>query len=78
MIVQYKAELKSIEHGEARVHITRTLDHVITPLLAAVFEAIFRNMKDTNKRAFYEAMANFAESDFDDAAEFLMGESDND
>ena len=78
MKVEYKAELRNIEHGAANVHIERTLEHVITPLLTPVFEAILQNMKDTNKIAFYEAMANFAGYDFDDAQEFLYGEQEND
>lgn len=78
MKVEYKAELRSIEHGVANVHIESRLEEVITPLLTPVFEAILRNMKDTDKRAFYEAMTNFVDYDFDDALEFLSGECEND
>ena len=78
MIVQYKAELKGIEHGKAHVHVTQTMQGVFTPFLAMVFVAILRNMKDTNKRAFYEAMSQFAQEDFDDASEFLYGEQEHD
>lgn len=58
MIVEFRAELKGIEHGEAHVNIQRTLDGVFTPFLGPVFEAILHNMKDTNKAAFYDAMAH--------------------
>lgn len=59
MIVGYLAKLKSIKHGEACVNIERTLEGVDLSILGPVFVAILRNMKDTNKRAFYEAMAVF-------------------
>lgn len=70
MIVQFKAVLKNIEHGEARVHVETKLEGVYKPLLAPVFMALLRAMKNTDKRAFYEAMGQFAGEDFDDALEF--------
>ena len=78
MIVQYKAELKDIEHGAARINIQGKLEGVYEPLLALIFEAILRSMKDTDEHAFYEAMANFAEEDLDDLRELIHGENDDD
>ena len=78
MIVSYKAKLKNIERGEARINVQTELEGVFKPLLAPVFAAMLRSMKDTDKRAFYKAMANFAEDDFHDAQEFLFGEREND
>lgn len=46
-------------------------------LLPAVYEAILRAMRDTNKKAFYTAMSSFAEEDFDSALEFLTGEDED-
>lgn len=75
MIVQFKAVLKNIEHGEARVHVETKLKDVYKPLLAPVFVALLRAMKDADKRAFYEAMENFIN---DDLCEFIDGECEND
>lgn len=46
-------------------------------LLPAVYEAILRAMRDTNKKAFYTAMSSFGEEDFDSALEFLTGEDED-
>ena len=78
MIVQYKAELKDIEHGAARINIQSKLEGVYKPLLAPIFEAILRGMKGTDKHAFYAAMANFAEEDLDDLRELIHGENEDD
>lgn len=46
-------------------------------LRAAMYEAILRAMRDTDKKSFYEAMASFAEDDFDGAMEWLSGEGED-
>lgn len=77
MMVEYKAELKNIDRGKARINVRSKLDDVYKPLLGPIFEAILHAMKNTDKRAFYNAMAIFAENDFDDAMEFLTGCEDD-
>ena len=42
-----------------------------------IYQAILRAMRDTDKRAFYEAMLEFAEEDFDGAMEWLSGEGED-
>lgn len=46
-------------------------------LRPAMYEAILRAMRDTNKKAFYTAMSSFAEEDFDSAMEFLSNEDED-
>lgn len=64
--------------GVANVGCKIVQERSVNFLLPVAFEAILKAMKDTNKSAFYDAMANFANEDFDGAKEFLMGERDND
>lgn len=47
-------------------------------LRPAMYEAILRAMRDSNKKAFYTAMSSFAEEDFDSALEFLSNEDEDD
>ena len=48
-------------------------------LRSALYEAILRAMRDTDKKSFYSAMASFAEEDFVNAMEWLSNEDeDND
>ena len=46
-------------------------------LRAAVYEAILRAMRDTDKSSFYSAMASFAEEDFDSAMDWLSNEGED-
>lgn len=47
-------------------------------LRSAMYEAILRAMRDTDKTSFYRAMASFAADDYDSALEFLSGEGEDD
>ena len=73
MRVKIIAEIREINNDAATVHCKITQEHSINILMPVAFEAMLKAMKDANKRAFYEAMAKFAEQDFDDAAEFFNG-----
>lgn len=78
MKVRITAHIKEIDKdGIAKVGCKIQQEFAVPVFMPVAFEAIFKAMKDTDKRAFYEAMSNFAENDFDDALEFLTGEDDD-
>lgn len=66
MIVEYKAEIKNVKENDVYVRVERTLENVFTPYIPAIFIALLRNMKETDKRAFYEAMFYFISEELED------------
>lgn len=79
MKVRITAHIREIDKdGIAKVGCKIQKEFAVSMFMPVAFEAILKAMKDTDKRAFYEAMANFANEDFDDALEFLDGENEND
>ena len=78
MIVKISAHIKEItKDGKANVACKIQQEFAHPMFMPVAFEAILKAMKDTDKRAFYKAMANFADEDLDDAMEFLSGENDD-
>ena len=66
MIVEYKAVIKKVIDNDVHVHVERTLENVFTPHLVVIFIALLRNMKETDKKAFYDAMSYFISEELDD------------
>lgn len=77
MKVRITAHIRDITKGVANVQCKIEQEFSVSVFMPIAFEAILKAMKDTDKRAFYEAMSKFANEDFDDALEFLTGENND-
>ena len=70
MKVGITAQIKEFDKNGAHVSCQIQQEFAVPMFMSVAFEAILKAMKDTDKRAFYEAMSNFANEDLDDAIEF--------
>ena len=71
MKVRITAHIREIDKDHiAKVDCKVQQEFAVPMLMPVAFEAILKAMKDTDKRAFYAAMAYFASEDLDDAMEF--------
>lgn len=85
MIGKYRitAYLMELDEDKKALHMGVKIEGMGNPAAiqcfnSEIFEAILKAMKDANKRAFYEAMANFADKDLDDATEWIREQMKDD
>lgn len=78
MIEKYRitANLMEFDEDKKALHMGVKIEGMGNPAVlqyfnSEIFEAVLKAMKNANKRAFYEAMATFADKDLDDATEWI-------
>lgn len=85
MIGEYRitAKLMAVDEDKKALHTSVKVEGMGNPAVlqcfnSEIFEAILKAMKGANKRAFYEAMATFADKDLDDATEWIREQMKDD
>lgn len=85
MIGKYRitANVMKVDEDKKALHMGVEVEGMGNPAVlqcfnSEIFEAILEAMKDVNKRAFYEAMATFADKDLDDATEWIKEQMKDD
>lgn len=72
--VGFTAELKGFKGECANIGVHRKEFTEDTFLISMSYEAILRCMKETNRKAFYTAMAQFIDdAEYNDMCEFIEG-----